>query len=673
MRFIKSFICVGLITKEKKPPRQWLEQKRKVVTGELSNVTSEKVMDRKKMPGEKLSLKTLKDQRSDKYMSCIHYIKYCATIFADTCPTNANIKFLPYESAAQFYAEYENFHKTYGYSEASKAKYDTFNNALKSLHDSVRLVHAKGSFPTCDVCNNANDLLRSPKVSFNPGFRDIIMKFKRAHLMRQMQEREEMERNIIRAKTEVIGHQPQVAHLLCDAISSWRGNTPKVGGGDFRISKADQIFIENRVMAVEMVCGPVDCVRLYHSNNLVSGGANYMITVLKQALEDLAEMLAEKGYTLPPELILNFDNCGENKNQFMFAYNSVLVELCLFKVIQINFLIVGHTHCSVDRMFGRFSDKIRAAYFIASPLALRKLLIDSIQRPVYNKEIISVYDWKAFLQPYINNRIKYYSIPHNFRISLHYHKAVYQYRLYSNFDWLPVRPWQEDFKSSSELERREIFEVQLVPFSIVGGEANLIKTIGAEWKDPKSLLPEREQLQAINQYSAHREIFASLESNALHQQIQRHQDECNGLIDSYKYARYKTKQSEARTMLMDIVKKYNTEETGYMWWIIEPQDYPPIYDGAPKLIYTREMVESVFNSLSTNRSTSDGVMNVAIDDGLYDETSSSVTSKLHQAMRNITAAARLFIKNSTSVAQGGMGKFKLNRDLGKLSTHLRLF
>ena len=110
-----------------------------------------------------------------------------------------------------------------------------------------------------------------------------------------------------------------------------------------------------------------------------------------------------------------------------------------------------------------------------------------------------------------------------------------------------------------------------------------------------------------------------------------------------------------------------------MWWIIEPQDYLPIYDGAPKLIYTREMVESVLNSLSTNRSTSDGVMDVAIDDGLYDEASSSVTSKLHQAMRNITAAARLFIKNSTSVAQGGMGKFKLNRDLGKLSTHLRLF
>lgn len=87
-------------------------------------------------------------------------------------------------------------------------------------------------------------------------------------------------------------------------------------------------------MAVEMVCGPINCVRLYHSNNLVSSGANYMITVLKQALEDLARMCFERGFMLPPELILNFDNCGENKNQFMFAYASILIELCFLQLFR---------------------------------------------------------------------------------------------------------------------------------------------------------------------------------------------------------------------------------------------------------------------------------------------------------------------------------------------------
>jgi len=215
-----------------------------------------------------------------------------------------------------------------------------------------------------------------------------------------------MEVNIGRARSEVVGGQPQYAHILADAMSQWRGNTPKIGGGDFRHSKNDATFVENRVMAVEIVCGPIDCVRLYHTNNLVNGGANYMITVLKHAIEDLSSMLRAEGFDLPPNLIINFDNCGENKNQFMFAYTSLLVELCLFDTIEINFLMVGHTHCSVDRMFGTFSETINKSYFIASPIALRQLLINCLpNKIVCNKEIMSVYDWKKLLQPYINKAI----------------------------------------------------------------------------------------------------------------------------------------------------------------------------------------------------------------------------------------------------------------------------
>ena len=83
-----------------------------------------------------------------------------------------------------------------------------------------------------------------------------------------------MEVNIGRARSEVVGGQPQFAHILADAMSQWRGNTPKIGGGDFRHSKNDATFVEN----------------LYHTNNLVNGGANYMITVLKLAIEDLSSM-----------------------------------------------------------------------------------------------------------------------------------------------------------------------------------------------------------------------------------------------------------------------------------------------------------------------------------------------------------------------------------------------
>jgi hypothetical protein len=146
----------------------------------------ENKLNKQLMPGEKRSLKSMRDTRSVKFLGCIEYIKYCAKLFADTCPTDGNVVFLPYENPTQFYQEYVNFHDTFGFGFNTKAKSDTFRKALDSLYDSIRLVHAKGSFPTCDTCNNANDMLRNPKVSFNPEFRDIVMKFKRAHLMRQM-------------------------------------------------------------------------------------------------------------------------------------------------------------------------------------------------------------------------------------------------------------------------------------------------------------------------------------------------------------------------------------------------------------------------------------------------------------------------------------------------------
>lgn len=670
-----SLIIIGLITKEAKYPRQWTEAKRELVNGRESKTKFENKMNKKLMPGEKRSLKSLRDARSVKFLGCIEYIKYCAKIFADTCPTDSNISFLPYENPPQFYKEYVNFHDTFGLGPNTLAKSDTFKKALDSLYDSIRLVHSKGSFPTCDVCNNANDMLRSPKVSFNPEFRDIVMKFKRAHLMRQMEERAYMERNINRAKTEVVGHQPQVAHLLCDAISSWRGNTPKVGGGQYRHSKSDQNFVENRVMAVEMVCGPINCVRLYHSNNLVSSGANYMITVLKQALEDLAEMCHERGFMLPPELILNFDNCGENKNQFMFAYCSVLVELCLFKVIQVNFLIVGHTHCSVDRMFGTFSDRINACKFIASPHALRHLLATSIvDRQVFNREIISVYDWKLFLQPYINPKIKYYGIPHNFRISLLFHKAVFQYRLYSTYQWLPIRPWKQA-ESQGELDSSEVFEVQLKQFYVVGDEETLLKSIGADSNSTNTLINDPQRLKVISTYSEHKDLLTMLESNAIHQQIQRHQDECDGFCDIEGRARYKTRALEGRAMLLEIIKKRNTDQAGYMWWLIEPKDLPPYTHSTPELIYTRDMVQSV--ALSASKSTlADEIVDISLDEALQTARHGAVAkSKIKKAMllnlRNkasiITTASRSFLKNAQPAVSGGSGKFILDTDLGNYS------
>ena len=58
----------------------------------------------------------------------------------------------------------------------------------------------------------------------------------------------------------------------------------------------------------------------------------------------------------PRSLYLQMDNCAcENKNKYVFAFCSLLVELGIFRKIKVSFQMVGHTHEDVDQMFSRYS------------------------------------------------------------------------------------------------------------------------------------------------------------------------------------------------------------------------------------------------------------------------------------------------------------------------------
>lgn len=54
----------------------------------------------------------------------------------------------------------------------------------------------------------------------------------------------------------------------------------------------------------------------------------------------------------------------------MFAYLSYLVELEKFDNIYVNFLVVGHTHTSIDQYFSVITRKICSKRFVGSPIAL---------------------------------------------------------------------------------------------------------------------------------------------------------------------------------------------------------------------------------------------------------------------------------------------------------------
>jgi hypothetical protein len=144
----------------------------------------------------------------------------------------------------------------------------------------------------------------------------------------------------------------------------------------------------------------------------------------------------------------------------MFAYVAMLVDEDLFDIVEIFFLIVGHTHASIDQYFSILAKRIKTKDFIGSPLALAALLACSQQsrilsgrpsednrkryvssRPLDVKKLSAMFDLKSCLGPLINKSIQYYPIPHYFRFEKFNGICAMQYGIYSaQKTLLPERP-----------------------------------------------------------------------------------------------------------------------------------------------------------------------------------------------------------------------------------------
>jgi hypothetical protein len=73
----------------------------------------------------------------------------------------------------------------------------------------------------------------------------------------------------------------------------------------------------------------------------------------------------------------------------MFAYCSKLVEDGVLDRIYLDFLVVGHTHSSIDQYFSVLATAIRKSKFIGSPQALWNLFdkFDKSVRPSVNRKL----------------------------------------------------------------------------------------------------------------------------------------------------------------------------------------------------------------------------------------------------------------------------------------------
>ena len=410
--------------------------------------------------------------------------------------------------------------------------------------------------------------------------REVIQKFRQLHLSQQSQERQYLDSNKLLAAEVDENGNPLRALIFPDGMTQYTCRTPKFP----RASKNDK-YIESRIIAMEVYCGPIKTIFVYRMSSMIRGGANIMNELMRQALFDLCALLRSKGLRMPRTLWLQFDNCGENKNKEMFGYMSLLVEGFFFDAVEMNFLIVGHTHASIDQYFSVIAKAIRNSHFIGTPVALMELirrcnlqLFGSHQQSIV-REIFVYYDIKKAFAPYLNSKIKYYNLPLNFRIQPSYGRtAIMQYRnACTNPHWLPSQaPLNKGDNNGAVREyMTQLTQSVVVPeLAVVNGRSELSRYFGLGTASTDThhqsssavapiaahdMLSNSKQVDTLNDLSAVLPLFQDLSFKSVIQQEKRMLDESEGI-------EVKRSTELRKEMQRSMIESSNAKE-GYIIWL----------------------------------------------------------------------------------------------------------
>ena len=380
-------------------------------------------------------------------------------------------------------------------------------------------------------------------------------------------------------------------------------------------------------------------------------------------MSDLALELKKVGLQIPPKISWQFDNCGENKvfhfyigkdmiielslnlsfslqNKTMFAYASALVELGYFDAIDINFLIVGHTHSSIDQYFSVLSKAIKSAEFIGSPISLQALCSQAHKdraRPTVNRQLDVCYNIVDALKPYINKKIKFFQVPHCFSFRRRGNKCIMFYKLFSSHEkWLPVEPDLSAKISNSKASTsvvdgndrvlealrkpsNQLTEVEVQPLSCFDGKKSFLNHIGIS-SDAKStyLINNKQARNKIDAIDSVLPILAEEEIVALHNlELRTDAEESEGHIFEHKeLIRIELKAPE-RLLIQNAMKSVSSisQKKGYIMWIIDSVDLPSIDSIRPKLIHVGASIQlSAAQKLEFERLKNTQTLSIVIND-----------------------------------------------------------
>lgn len=300
----------------------------------------------------------------------------------------------------------------------------------------------------------------------------------------------------------------------------------------------------------------------------------------------------------------------------MFAYASALVELGYFDAIDINFLIVGHTHSSIDQYFSVLSKAIKKAEFIGSPISLQALCSQAHKdraRPAVNRQIEVYYNLVDALKPYINNKIKFYQVPHCYIFRRLGNKCIMQYKLFSTHaTWLPKQPeLSKHILNSSSSNRSSsitaatnttdervldalsdqanyISSIALEPLATMDGKDAFLKHIGISGEAKSSYLINSPTMRnKIDVIDTVLPMIEEIEVVALRNlDIRTTAEELEGHVKEHKDLISIKLPEQDHLVIQMAMKGVSSNKKGYIFWIIDKPTLPSLSMVVPKLINT---------------------------------------------------------------------------------------
>jgi len=280
----------------------WRKQKSDILRG-LVTIEQQKANDIKMKKEGQPNLFKVSEKR-EKREKCIRFMTHNVENYADTIPSSEGmnkhskpVKVIPHRDIKSYYDEYLVYCDALSMEKESIASYTTFSRAFrqfkkdKNADYELRLLRCKGSFNTCEICNNSTELLRRDKkiggVKFTEEQRTILLEFRRLHLNQQQQERAKLELRKLKAKEYDARGNPSAALLYGDGMTQFTCLSPRFGE-----KGAYQHSHETRFISFQVVCGPIDTVFTYRTDSMIlETGANIMIELMRQALIDLSKLL----------------------------------------------------------------------------------------------------------------------------------------------------------------------------------------------------------------------------------------------------------------------------------------------------------------------------------------------------------------------------------------------